>query len=244
MKILVDGDWILELFVNRYQSRQDAEKLINILNKQSQVKVYTTEFCLAKIKFFLGKNDLELGKDAVSWVQTILNNRILPFDKNIRDSARNSFIKDFESAVEVACAKQEKIAAIITLNPENFNGASLPILSSDHLQERLLLEQAWQGNDSPALIMGNLQTIKIINNFIDLDYLFTTQAADSEIINEKQVVANLYSQESKYNVQQEIKLKRQSFQQEIQEREHTFPVHFVNQKINSDKREYFNLDQG
>jgi len=112
------------------------------------------------------------------------------------------------------------------------------------LQERLLLEQAWQGNDSPALIMGNLQTIKIINNFIDLDYLFTTQAADSEIINEKQVVANLYSQESKYNVQQEIKLKRQSFQQEIQEREHTFPVHFVNQKINSDKREYFNLDQG
>lgn len=190
MKILVDGDWILELFVNRYQSRQDAEKLINILNKQSQVKVYTTEFCLAKIKFFLGRNDINLGKDAVSWVQTILNNRILPFDKNIRDSARNSFVKDFESAVEVACAKQEKIAAIITLNPENFAGASLPVLSSDNLQERLLLEQAWQGNDSPALIMGNLQTIKIINNFIDedLDHLLTTQAADSEIILEQEIL--------------------------------------------------------
>ena len=63
MKILVDSDWILELFVNREQYRTEAEKLLHLLQNKMQVEVYATELCLDKIRSFLGQNDPQLGYD-------------------------------------------------------------------------------------------------------------------------------------------------------------------------------------
>ena len=177
MKILVDADWILELFVNRYQYRKEAKKLFDILQNQSLIEVYATELCLDKISSFIDKKDLQLTQDTLSYIRELLDNRILYFDNNLRDYARNLYIRDFESAIEVALAKKEKMQAIITLNPENFAGANFPIFSSEELLVRLSLEQTWNRNNSPALFLGDLKTIKFINNLIekDINFLQTSQ---------------------------------------------------------------------
>lgn len=186
MKILVDSDWILELLVNRSQYGEKAEKLLKILNECSQAQVYATELCLDKINSFLGKEDLQLGRDAVSWVKDLLNDRILPFNKSIRDSARKLCIKDFESAVEVAIAKEENIGVIITLNSEIFAGANLPILDSNLLIERLLLEQAWNKNNSSALLVGNLQTIERLNKLLQVENIAKYEVIFSVTVNIEQ----------------------------------------------------------
>lgn len=118
MKVLVDADWILELFVNRDKYSQEAEKLLEILNKHSKIEVYGTDLGLEKIYSFISKHDPELGQDAVSKVRALLNNLILPFEDNIKNYARTLSINDYESAVEVAFAEYKNIGAIITLNPE------------------------------------------------------------------------------------------------------------------------------
>ncbi|MEM8719041.1 MAG: hypothetical protein AAGE84_06990 [Cyanobacteria bacterium P01_G01_bin.39] len=181
MKILVDNDWVLELFVYRQQYIEQAEKLLKLLQDKPQVEVYATELCLDKIRSFVGHNDSQLGYDAVSWVKQKFNNRLLPFDIDIRDNASSLSIKDFESAVEVAIAQKNNIAAIITLNPEIFAGANLPVLSENNLIERLTLEEAWSNHSSLSLLKGNLQTIKCLNRLLKVEYL----AVDNFITSEK-----------------------------------------------------------
>ena len=46
-------------------------------------------------------------------------------------------MRDFEDAVQLACAIAENLDAIITRNPQDFEGAALPILSARQLLESL-----------------------------------------------------------------------------------------------------------
>lgn len=182
MKILVDSDWILELLVNRHQYGKEAEKLLKILDEQSQAQVYATELCLDKINSFLGKEDPQLGRDAVSWVKDLLNGRILPFNNSIRDLASNLLIKDFESAVEVAVAKQENIGAIITLNPEIFTDANLSILSAEQFAKRVCLEQKLYETNFPTVVEANSKTIEKLNRLLKIE---TSNLDNLESINSK-----------------------------------------------------------
>lgn len=131
------------------------------------------------------------------------------------------YIRDFESAIEVALAKKEKMQAIITLNPENFAGANFPIFSSEELLVRLSLEQTWNRNNSPALFLGDLKTIKFINNLIekDINFLQTSQQVDLEFSNTNQVHTNFCNGKSEYDLQQEIQRRRQDFLQEMRKTE-------------------------
>ena len=191
IKVLADADLILELFVNRDKYSKEAERLFEILDHQSQIKIYATELCLYKINSFLGNRDFKLGQDAVSGIKKLLNNLILPFEDDIRDYARTLSINDFESAVEVAFAVQKNIGAIITLNPENFLGANLSILSANQFLERLLLEQTWNKNNSPVILIGKLQTIEFLNKLLKKNNSHTTQLIDSNLSNRYLVGFNL-----------------------------------------------------
>ncbi len=191
IKLLVDADLILELFVNRDTYCEEAERLFEILDHLSPIEIYVTELCLYKIKSFLSNFNSELGQKAVSFITKSLNVLILPFDKNIRDYARNLPINDFESAVEIAFAVQKNIGAIITLNPENFVGANLSILSIDQFLNRLFLEQTWNKNNSPTLVVENSQIIKFLNKLLEKDNSRTTQLINSNLSNKYLVGCNL-----------------------------------------------------
>ncbi|MEM7758674.1 MAG: PIN domain-containing protein [Cyanobacteria bacterium P01_A01_bin.40] len=170
MKILVDSDWILELLLNRDQYKKEAEKLLPLLQSKLQVQVYATELSLKKIRSIVGHNNPQLGEDSVSWVKQNFDNRLLPFDLDIRDHARNLSIKDVESAIEVAIAQKENMGAIVTLNTEIFAGANLPILSANNLIERINLEKKWSHHNSPSLVEYDLQTIEHLNKLLKVEY--------------------------------------------------------------------------
>ena len=46
-------------------------------------------------------------------------------------------MRDFEDAVQLACAYAENVDAIVTRNADDFAGASLPILSVQQLFEQM-----------------------------------------------------------------------------------------------------------
>lgn len=133
MRVLVDADVVLELFINRSGFVEDAEKLLIEIGQSQQIEVYVTDKCLKRIRLELSATDDQLGELAAYKVKAMLNSRIIKIDSNIREQARKSSIKDFDSAEEVACATILNFDAIVTQNPQNFDEAILPIWSVNQL---------------------------------------------------------------------------------------------------------------
>ncbi len=131
IRVLVDADVWLELFINRSSFVENAEKLQQLLldpEYSPWIEVYTTSKCLRRIRYELGESDSNLGEDAVAYVET-MGVKVIPIDESLREKARTYSLRDFDSAEEVACATANNLDAIITLNPQNFDGANLPIWS-------------------------------------------------------------------------------------------------------------------
>lgn len=137
IKVLADSDLILELFINRDRFVEDAEKLIEEIAKSQNIEVYITDKCLKLIYIYL---EDELGKDAASYLEGIFNKRIIKIDKSIREKARISCLRDYKSAEEVVCVKIKQLDAIVTHNPQNFNGEDIHIWSVESLLQRSFLE--------------------------------------------------------------------------------------------------------
>lgn len=142
MRVLVDSDVVMELFINRSSFVEDAQDLLLSLADPEPVEVYVTDKCLRKIRLELGIKNKELGEQAASGVETMFNGRIINIDSDLKEQARKSPLRDFESAEEVACAIAMDFDAIITQNPSNFDGVNFPFWSIAEFLERIQLEKS------------------------------------------------------------------------------------------------------
>lgn len=132
VKVLLDADVLLELFLNRSGFVEDVERLLAEIEKSRQVEVYITDKCLKRIRI---ENDL--GDEASLFVEEMVYGRVIKIDSDIREMARVSCLQDYDSAEEVACANAMHLDAIVTHNPSNFTGANLRIWSVVDLLNRL-----------------------------------------------------------------------------------------------------------
>jgi|GEM_PF-1048958 len=160
VKVLVDADVLLELFINRSGFVEDVERLLTEIKKSPQIEVYTTDKCLKRIRI-----EDELGDDAVSFVEEILCGRVITIDSEIRVQARVSCLQDYDSAEELACANARKLDAIITQNPQNFDGSTLPIWSVANFLERVSLEK----NRHLRQLISNPDCVKVLGSFLEID---------------------------------------------------------------------------
>lgn len=134
MKILIDADVIIELFLNRSGFVEDAEKLFNAATCAEDIEFYITNKCLERIR--IEKN----GEQSARELETMLQGHIVYDNDNYREQARRSSLKDFDSAEELACAITLGYDAIVTMNPQNFDGVLFSIWSIEDLLIRLNLE--------------------------------------------------------------------------------------------------------
>ena len=122
-KILVDADVLIELFLNRSKFRECFNKFAEIRADQ-QYELYTTSKCLKRISDECSETRSNQVRDDV-----ISQKNIIFIHKDITDKACNSSLVDFDSAEELICATESNLDAILTLTPQNFDGADLEIIS-------------------------------------------------------------------------------------------------------------------
>lgn len=160
VKVLLDADILLELFVNRSGFVEDVERLLAEIKKSQQVEVYITDKCLKRIRI-----EDDLGDKASSFVEKMVRGRVIKIDSDIRALARVTCLPDYDSAEELACANARNLDAIITQNPLNFDGSTLPIWSVASLLERISLEKSlekqYQQHNKPK----ELDRLKLIKMF-------------------------------------------------------------------------------
>lgn len=149
-RVLIDADVFLELFINRSGFVEDTEKLFLELAQSPQIEAYVTNKCLKRVRLELGDTDEQLGEQAACKVEALLNGRIIHINQDLREEARKSALRDFDSAEELTCAIAMELDAIVTQNSQNFNGANLPVLLVSNFLERNHLEEIfnfeWQSS--------------------------------------------------------------------------------------------------
>lgn len=151
MKILVDSDFILELWANRNPYQEEVNKFFSEILTSDHIEAYITDQGIYTLTWILSdlKNTklVEIEKElllekTINFFADILDSliKLPPISEKILLEARKYSIPDLPSAIELAFTKILEIDAIITQNPDNFTNAKIPIWSIKdliYLQQRL-----------------------------------------------------------------------------------------------------------
>ena len=116
IRILVDADLILEALMNR-NTVKDVRDLLDKVNPW--IQMYITDVGWEKIYTYLNHlQNTKIAEMVINWLQQKI--KICFVNQSILQQARFSPIKDFESAVEIICASDRQLDAIVTHKLDDF----------------------------------------------------------------------------------------------------------------------------
>jgi predicted nucleic acid-binding protein len=136
VKILIDTNIILDYLLEREPFLQDAEMLFQAIGSE-QLIGYVTATTLTDI-FYIARRQtqsIEIARQAISDTLTIMV--ICPVNRAILEAAFASGLTDFEDAVQIYCAVDQGLDAIITRDRKGFSNSAIPVLSVRQLLEQL-----------------------------------------------------------------------------------------------------------
>jgi putative PIN family toxin of toxin-antitoxin system len=136
MRVLVDTNIVLDGLLEREPFVRDAKALIEAIEVE-QIEGYVTATTLTNIFYIVRRQtrSIELARQAVSETLTLME--VCLVDLAILEAAFASNLRDFEDAVQLACAMASRLDPIITRNAQDFAVTTLPILSTRELLESL-----------------------------------------------------------------------------------------------------------
>ena len=135
MKILVDTNIVLDFLLEREPFFQSAERLFQAINDE-QIAEYVTATTITNIFYIARRNtrSIEQARQAVSETLTVMI--ICPVNRAILESAFTSSLNDFEDAVQMACAVDQRLDAIVTRDRRDFLKSPISVLSIADLFRR------------------------------------------------------------------------------------------------------------
>ncbi|MFM7406640.1 MAG: PIN domain-containing protein [Cuspidothrix sp.] len=136
MKILIDTNIILDYFLEREPFLQDAEILFQAIDS-GQLIGYVTATTLTDI-FYIARRQtqsIELARQAIANILDIMV--ISPVNRAILEAAFTSELTDFEDAVQIYCAVDQGLDAIVTRDIKGFSNSVIPVLLVSQLLKQL-----------------------------------------------------------------------------------------------------------
>ena len=126
MQVILDADLLIDYLL----WRRESEKLGDIIENQL-CQLFITELGLSKIRSVANKMPFpEVAEEFVSGIENKIT--VCPINNDLIEQAKLLNCKDFESALEVACAISNGFSRILTRNPQNFDGTDFPICLIEH----------------------------------------------------------------------------------------------------------------
>ncbi len=135
MRVLVDTNIVLDFLLRREPFVQDARSLFQAISAE-QVVGYVAATTLTNIFYIAQRQSrsVEQARQAVS--ETLAAMVICPVDRVILESAFATGLADFEDAVQIACAVDQGLDAILTRD-RGFLSSAVPVLSIEALLQQL-----------------------------------------------------------------------------------------------------------
>ncbi len=126
MNVLIDTNLVLDVLLKREPWLADSERVWQACDEQ-RMTGYLLASTLTDI-FYIARKILgrQAAREAVELCLTTF--AICPLDQTVLEQALLLPGADFEDNVQIAAATHSGLDAIVTRNPNDFSGASLPIL--------------------------------------------------------------------------------------------------------------------
>jgi len=128
VKILVDTNIVLDIFLNRQPFAEEVNTLLNAVATE-QVHGYVCASSLTDI-FYIARRQtksVDQGRQAIAMTLRLFH--ISPVDRAILEAAFDSGRSDFEDAVQIACAVATSLDAIVTRNVKDFQTDLISVIS-------------------------------------------------------------------------------------------------------------------
>jgi predicted nucleic acid-binding protein len=124
---LLDTNVLLDLFLNRSPWAADAA-IIWDAHRQIQIRAWVAAFTLPTIFYIVRKHsDTSAARMAMRACLTTLD--IAPTDEATLLAAHSLAGLDFEDDLQIACAVQAGVDAIVTRDPRGFAASPTPVLT-------------------------------------------------------------------------------------------------------------------
>lgn len=171
IQVMMDADALTEYTLYRKNFIRDAEALVNAIENLN-IQGFVTDIGFGKMRLILEKlPHPQFADDFMSALQSKIS--VCQVDSQLLLQASSLNISDIESALEVVCASHIGVGAIVTLNPSDFDGSKLPVLSVEELLERQKLE-------SRSVLSGSYPVLLNIEHWSDIQLLERALSASSE----------------------------------------------------------------
>ena len=136
MRILVDTNVLLDALLAREPFVADAAFLLEAI-EAGQVIGFMSATTVTDVHYLVRRQTQspEAAMTAVTRLLALLE--ICTVDRGVLEQALTLNFRDFEDAVQVACAMTLKLTAIVTRDVAGFAGSPISILSPEALRIRL-----------------------------------------------------------------------------------------------------------
>jgi predicted nucleic acid-binding protein len=135
MNVLLDINVVLDVFLARSPWLADSAAVVQagldgtITNSLSAASLPTI--------FYLVRKNAELAKAHAVVKECLVTFSIIPVDRTTLEMATTFPGSDFEDNLQIACAVEAKLDAIVSRDPKGFAGSPVPVLTPAELLAKL-----------------------------------------------------------------------------------------------------------
>ncbi|NJK54511.1 MAG: PIN domain-containing protein [Pleurocapsa sp. SU_5_0] len=127
MRVLIDTNVVLDFLQEREPFVEDAAKLFERIDA-GEIEGFIAAITITNIYYIVRKAaGIDAAKDAVTQILSDL--QICTVDRGILEQAVSLNFRDFEDAVQYACAIACTVDAIVTRDVSGFIGVEIPVKS-------------------------------------------------------------------------------------------------------------------
>lgn len=135
MKVLIDTNIILDVLCNRSEFVENSAKIFKLCEVK-KIEGYISALSIPNIVYIMRKElDSEKIKDVLATLSLIFTISDLKAD-DIKKAALMNF-KDYEDALQSACAARMKMNFIVTRNIKDFANSKITAITPSELIDRI-----------------------------------------------------------------------------------------------------------
>lgn len=135
MKVLLELNIVLDVLLNREPFVADSAGVLRA-NHEGRIEGHVSAISLPTLFYIVRRNsDLEKAHHAIR--ECLDSFTISPVDRAVLEMAAGLPGSDFEDNVQIACAVESKLEAIVTRDPHGFKQRLVSVLTPADLLARL-----------------------------------------------------------------------------------------------------------
>lgn len=129
VKVFVDTDVCIDLLSARKPFNTTAELLFSLADN-GKIKIYVSALSFSNIDYVLrSQYSTNHSRQIIAKFKTMVH--VLAVDSKTIDLAITSDFKDFEDAIQYACALAHNLTTIITRNIKDYKKATIKVLTPE-----------------------------------------------------------------------------------------------------------------